>query len=384
MRIAFYAPMKPPTSPVPSGDRQMARRLMAALESGGHDVELAARFAARDGHGDAERQRRLKKVGERLAERLIRRIRERPPAERPDIWFTYHLYHKAPDWIGPSVARALRIPYVVCEASYAPKQQGGKWALGHEAAGDALGNADLVIGLNSADAPCVLPLLGSPARLRQLRPFTDVAAFSAAADARDRHHAALVEAHDLDPQEPLLLAVGMMRDGDKLDSYRLLGQAMALLQDEPWQLMVVGDGPARDRVEAALDPLGADRVRYGGEQPHDALAAYYAASDLLVWPAVREAYGVSLLEAQAAGLPVVAGDSGGVGDIVRDGETGLLVPVGDAEAFAEAVRSLLQAPYYLAAFSSAARQVAARDHSMDYAARELDAALKTVVAEAIP
>ena len=384
MRVAFYAPMKPPTSPVPSGDRQMARRLMSALEGAGHDVELAAVFAARDGDGDADRQARLKDIGDRLADRLVRRVRNRPPDRRPDVWFTYHLYHKAPDWIGPAATRALGIPYVVCEASYAPKQAGGKWALGHDAAGAAIRHADLVIGMNTADAPCVRPLLAAPDRLRQLRPFTDVDTFAAAADGRDRHHAALVETYDLDPQAPLLLAVGMMRPGDKLDSYRLLARAMALLDDEPWQLLVVGDGPARRDVEAAMAALGGDRVRFAGEHPADALAPFYAACDLLVWPAVREAYGVSLLEAQAAGLPVVAGDSGGVSDIVRDGRTGLLVPVGDDAAFADAVRALLQAPYYLADYSRAARDVTAREHSLAYAARELDAALAAVVGEKVP
>ena len=57
MRIAFYAPMKPPDHPAPSGDRRMARLLMAALDAGGHSVELSSRFRSYDGAGAAERQR---------------------------------------------------------------------------------------------------------------------------------------------------------------------------------------------------------------------------------------------------------------------------------------------------------------------------------------
>ena len=53
MRIAFYAPMKPPTSPRPSGDRRMARLLMQALASRGHAVELAAVFRSWQGEADA-------------------------------------------------------------------------------------------------------------------------------------------------------------------------------------------------------------------------------------------------------------------------------------------------------------------------------------------
>ena len=72
-----------------------------------------------------------------------------------------------------------------------------------------------------------------------------------------------------------------------------------------------------------------------------ALARRLAAADLCVWPAVNEAFGMALLEAQASGLPVVAGASGGVGEIVAAGASGLLVPPGDATGFAAAVRRLI-------------------------------------------
>ncbi len=381
MHIAFYAPMKPPTSPVPSGDRQMARHLMAALEAADHTVELAAIFVGRDGAGDPVRQQRLSGLGRPLAERLAARLRARPAASRPAAWLTYHLYYKAPDWIGPAVATALGIPYLVAEASHAPKRAGGKWALGHMASEAAIRHADAVIGLNSHDAACVLPLLAGPERYHQLLPFTDTAPFGRAAAARDAHHAALVSRFELDAQTALLLAVAMMRDGDKLDSYRVLGRALAKITDEPWQLLVVGDGPARPAVEAALAGLGRARVRYAGEQPPEALPGFYAASDIMVWPAIREAYGVALLEAQAAGLPVVAGGGGGVADIVRDGETGLLVAEADAEAFAAAVASLLQAPYTLSGFAANARRIADAEHSVAAAAAALDGILADVAAE---
>ncbi len=381
MHIAFYAPMKPPTSPVPSGDRQMARQLAVALQATGHTVELAAIFVSRDGTGDPVRQQRLSALGRRLAKRLATRLRARPPASRPAAWLTYHLYYKAPDWIGPAVSAALGIPYLVAEASHAPKRAGGKWALGHKATEAAIRHADAVIGLNSHDAACVLPLLAGPERYHRLLPFTDTRPFARAAAARDAHHAALVSRFDLDGQAALLLTVAMMRDGDKLDSYRVLGRALAKITDERWQLLVVGDGAARPAVEAALAGLDPARVRYAGEQPPEAMPGFYAASDIMVWPAVREAYGVALLEAQAAGLPVVAGGGGGVPDIVRDGETGLLVPQADAEAFAEAVASLLRAPQILAGFAANARRIADAEHSVAAAAAALDGILAGVAAE---
>src|SRR5688572_28809812 len=111
MRVAFYAPLKPPDHPVPSGDRRMARLLIEGLRAGGHEVELACRFRSREGAGDRERQRRIAELGARLAEGLIRRYRRRPKERRPQAWFTYHLYYKAPDHLGPRIADALGIPY---------------------------------------------------------------------------------------------------------------------------------------------------------------------------------------------------------------------------------------------------------------------------------
>jgi hypothetical protein len=110
LRVAFYAPLKPPDHPTPSGDRQVCRNLIRALQDAGHRVELASRLQSRDGRGDPARQSALRQQGDEEAARLVGGYRSRTREERPDLWFTYHLYYKAPDWIGPKVASALSIP----------------------------------------------------------------------------------------------------------------------------------------------------------------------------------------------------------------------------------------------------------------------------------
>ena len=107
------------------------------------------------------------------AARLVRRYRAAQEPDRPAAWLTYHLYYKAPDWLGPAVAEALRIPYLVAEASHAPKRAGGRWAIGHDGAEAAIRRADAVIGLSSADTACVTPLMRTPGTLRRLAPFID-------------------------------------------------------------------------------------------------------------------------------------------------------------------------------------------------------------------
>src|SRR5262249_54672335 len=150
-----------PDHPIPSGDRRMAQLFLAALRLAGHEPVLVSRFRSFEGYGDAVRQARIAALGRRVAERHLRYWR-RAPAEAPELWFSYHISHKPPDWLGPAVAGGLGIPYVVAEASVTPRQALGPWAFGHRAAEFAIRQAAVVIGLNLSDRECVLPLLRDP------------------------------------------------------------------------------------------------------------------------------------------------------------------------------------------------------------------------------
>lgn len=375
-RIAFYATLKPPTAPSPSGDRAMARSLMAALAAQGYRVDLAARLRAGTPAGDTTRQTLIAVAGARLADHLIGRYRS-IPAVAPSLWFTYHLYDKAPDWIGPAVATALDIPYVVAEASVAPSRANGPWAAGHAAVLAALRRADLVFGLNSDDRAGVVPNLAAAGRWCPLKPFIDTAPFVAAGYARAGQRARLARDFGLDPAIPWLIAVGMMRRGDKLASYRQLADALGRIVDRPWRLLLVGDGEARDDVSAAFAALTDRVVRLGRRDPGE-VAGLLAAADLYLWPAVREAYGMALLEAQAAGLPVVAGRWGGVPDILADGATGTLVPPDDMAAFAAATARYLDDPALRQRMGEAARRIVCESHDFQTGAAAIAAALDRV------
>jgi glycosyltransferase involved in cell wall biosynthesis len=353
----------------------MARALIAALRKSGQAVELASRLRSFDRAGDPVRQRRIEALGGQLARRLVQRYRRRPPSGWPRAWLTYHAYHKSPDWLGPAMSQGLGIPYLIVEASFAPKQAGGPWAHGHATSERAIRAADVVLSLTRVDAEGLRPLIVPPAELRLLPPFLDPAPFQAAASERARHRAALAERLGLDPAVPWLLVVAMMRADVKRESYLLLAEALARLTDRPWRLIALGEGPARPEIEAALRTLGPERVVFGGVVTDDDLAAWYAATDLFVWPALREAYGLAMLEAQASGLPVVAGRDGGVTEVVRDGVTGILCPPRDAQAFAAAVVALLDDPARRAAMAARAQAFVAAERSLDRAARTLAGAL---------
>ncbi|MBI4786375.1 MAG: glycosyltransferase [Chloroflexi bacterium] len=137
-----------------------------------------------------------------------------------------------------------------------------------------------------------------------------------------------------------LLTVARLTKQKSIDT---LIEAMAHLPDA--RLTIIGDGPERAALEEQThDANLQDRVKFLGALPQSELPNYYARCSGFVLPSIREGMGLVLAEALLCGAPVVAANSGGVTDIVKDGETGLLFPEGDAAALAAAISKLLNDP----------------------------------------
>ncbi|MGE0004345.1 MAG: glycosyltransferase family 4 protein [Parvibaculaceae bacterium] len=356
MKIAFYAPLKSPDHPVPSGDRQMGRLLMQALVRSGFDVELASRLRAfRAEPGPQEDLRR-----EAHAEK-IRLAREWALGGKPDMWFTYHLYYKAPDLIGPGLAREWHIPYVTAEASYAGKRDRQGWAAAQALVREAVGQAHVNLCFTDRDRPG-LETAAPHARFASLSPFIDTSAYERVASL---------------PPGPRLVTVAMMRKGDKLASFAMLAEALMLIADLRWHLTVIGDGPMRAETVSLFAGLPAGRIDWQGELPADSVPAALRAGGIYVWPGCGEAYGLAYLEAQAAGMPVVAQATAGVPAVVRHGRTGLLTPEGDVAAFAAAIRALLADDARREAYGRAARAFVLEERSLRLAALKLGLILRS-------
>ncbi|HEY7383297.1 MAG TPA: glycosyltransferase family 4 protein [Beijerinckiaceae bacterium] len=370
--IAFYAPLKSPHHPASSGDRTMARLLFMALERAGFAPDLASELRTFDGTGDATAQERLRIESEGEADRLLDLYRACSAGLRPRLWFTYHVYYKAPDWIGPRVAERLGIPYVIAEGSRAAKRADGPWALAHRGAEAALDRASAIFVMTPVDRQALERARPSRQVLVDLPPFTDAAEWADAPSSAPRHVR--------EPHSGLrLLTVAMMRGGDKLASYAILAEALAGLGPGEWRLDVVGDGSARAEVETLLAPFGS-RVRFHGHIGDRArLCEMYRQADVFVWPAVNEAYGMVLLEAQAFGCPVVAGAYGGVASVVRNDETGVLTSPGDAMALARAVTALRDAPERRRALAAAARRFVADERGLEQASARLRTSLVPII-----
>lgn len=335
-RLALYAPLKSPDHPIASGDRTIARLLVEALRAVDYSVDLPSHFRSFEGEGCIVVQRRLRQTGRAEARSLVRHYLAQAECERPTVWFTYHLYHKAPDWIGPLVSRALGIPYVLAEASYADKQRTGPWSSGLASTRQAICRADAVFALNPRDIDALVALRGSRDAIHRLRPFLDTRVF---AGPRYRDRPRLASRHGLPPDVPWLISVGMVREGDKLASFSMQASVLSALTHRAWHWIVVGDGDASDLLDAVLAPLG-NRVTRLGALDRDVVSTWLRNADLAVWPAINEAIGMALLEAQAAGLPVLAGHTAGVASICDN--PGCKVVAQNHDALAGALDALLE------------------------------------------
>lgn len=138
-------------------------------------------------------------------------------------------------------------------------------------------------------------------------------------------------------ERPRLVSLGRFKAPK---DFGTLLEALAQLRDVPFEAVLVGDGPQRRALERAAQELGlSDVVEFAGER--DDVPSLLAGADCFVLSSTSEGMPISVLEAMAAGLPVVASDVGGVHELVREGETGFLVPAQDAAALARAIRPVL-------------------------------------------
>lgn len=201
------------------------------------------------------------------------------------------------------------------------------------------------------------PAFGPHPRLVQLTPGVDVETFRPVEGMSD-----VRAAHGL-AERPVIVCVSRLVARKGQDT---LLHALPLVQRTvpDAAVLLVGDGPYRGELEKLAAGLGiVDDVVFTGGVPHDQLPAHYRAGDVFAMPCRTrrrgmdvEGLGIVYLEASASGLPVVAGDSGGAPDAVRDGETGYVVPGTDVPVLARRLSELLTDAALRTRFGTAGRE----------------------------
>ncbi|MBB3456173.1 glycosyltransferase involved in cell wall biosynthesis [Rhizobium sp. BK313] len=357
MKIAFYAPLKSPNNPVPSGDRLMARLIIAALEMAGHTVELASELRSFTPTPEVGPRAEIARKAEHETERLQRKWRNESP---PDLWFTYHPYYKTPDLIGPVLAATLGIPYVTAEASYGRRHDDSGWRENQRLVAEAVRQAAVNLCFTERDRIGLVDAIPE-GRYERFLPFIDTAVFEPLAEEIAPHR---------------LITVAMMRRGDKFDSYAMLAQALELIRDRDWTLTIIGDGPMRGEVRMLFSAFDNERITWLGERAAPEIVAELRAGGIYVWPGCGEAYGLAYLEAQAAGLSVVAQATAGVPEVVTANVTGFLTPEGDLKAYADAIACLLDDDQKRRAMGKAAYRFVHEERSLTAASKQLETILR--------
>ena len=205
----------------------------------------------------------------------------------------------------------------------------------------SLRSADLIVTVSSFINRGVKQLIGGKAYTIIAPPGSD-AAPSICPD----YPKAARENIETDATPLRLLFVGNCTRVKGLDY--LIG-ALAMLDDLCFELDIVGDVTFAPRYYNQVKQLAKrlnveDRVKFHGTIPQERLALFYSEADIFTFPSLYEGFGIVLVEAMRAGLPIVTTRVGAVDEIVREGENALVVPSGDSKALARAIRMLSTDP----------------------------------------
>jgi glycosyltransferase involved in cell wall biosynthesis len=198
-----------------------------------------------------------------------------------------------------------------------------------------------------------------PARIFLMPYAVDNGHFRAGAADAAAGRAQFLASLGLPPDRPRIVFSGKLTPIKAPD---VLLEAFARLSEPKATLCFVGDGPLRGALAARAQALGiADRVCFAGFRNQRELPAFYDAADVFVLPSRREPWGLVVNEAMNAGRAVVVSDQVGAGpDLVKPGENGAIVPVGNAEALAAALAGVLASPERAAAMGRRSLEIIGR------------------------
>jgi len=227
------------------------------------------------------------------------------------------------------------------------------------------GAADRVIATDRALEPMIARTLGVGAdRMRLVPNAVDLRVLDGLASPPDG--ARLRERSGIGAGDIVFLSVARL---ERSKGLHVLADALGSLKDLAWRWVVVGDGPFRRALETRIAGNGLqDRVLMAGRLQDASLHAWYEAASLFVHPTQYEGSSIVTLEAMSHRRPVVATTAGGLPDKVRDGETGWLVPPGDAPALARVLRTAIGARQEFATMGAAGRALVEAEFSWDRSA----------------
>ena len=368
LRILFYAPFKPLDHAHPSGDQVTASEITGFLVSRGHQVIQASSLRCRWIYWKPWLWPKL------LVEK--RRVVRRFSGKAVDLWFTYHSYYKAPDLLGVYAAQKLKVPYVIFQGIYSTKRRRRlKTFTGFYLNKRVLCAARHIFVNKTLDWTNLKRLIPEE-RISFVSPGIHPADFHFDGDARQ----ALRSQWQVG-DEPVVFSAAMFRADVKTEGLiwviRSCGELVR--RGSLLRLVIAGDGTQRNKLKQLAAAQLGKRAMFVGKIPRNQMYRYYSASDLFVFPGIRESLGLVFLEAQSCGLPVVAFRNAGVPDAAKDGITGFLVPMYAAEPFAAAIRRLLSDSQLRRTMGEAAQARIRHNYDLSKNYQNMEAVLQGIV-----
>jgi glycosyltransferase involved in cell wall biosynthesis len=242
--------------------------------------------------------------------------------------------------------RAKRIPYVLLVESHdLGPRAGWRRAVKGAVVPRLVRRAASVLVVGSAARESVVARGAEPQRVRVFANTVDVGAWAERVARVDGQHVA---------EEVRVLSVGRLAPEKGFDT---LVRAVAATEDPRFTLAIAGEGAERTALERLGRDLGV-RLVLLGDLDAERLAEAYAGADVFALLSTHEPWGVVVNEAAASGLPLVLSDRvGAVYDLLRDGENGFVVPAGDADAAAGALRRLADDPELRSSMGARSREL---------------------------
>ncbi|MCO5142230.1 MAG: glycosyltransferase [Oligoflexia bacterium] len=334
MKIAFYAPLKPITHENPSGDREIGRSVHRYFSEQNANIFILSEFRTRWFYRSPVRWMRFFIA--------FARAFRRAKIEQPDVYFTYHLYYKAPDPIACILAWWFSKPYFVFEGMYARKAalRPGRW-IGFLFTKFALSYATKIFS-DKTDDYNYLKQWFSEDRVVYLPPSIDLRNFFSTPQRKKNGRQTL----GIASEEIVICTVAMLRPDRKTEGVEFLLECLAELKDEGllFRWVHMGAGQKEEYIRDKAFRLLGHRAQLLGSVDSSKVAEVMASSDIFAFPGIDEGFGLVYVEAQASALPVVAFLNGGIADAVNAGSSGFLTTFMDKEEYKSALRKLMQDP----------------------------------------
>ena len=274
--------------------------------------------------------------------------------------------------------RLKRVPYLlVVESHDEGPRAGWRRSVKGTVVPPLVQNASGVLVTGTLARNSMLSRGAAPERVRVFANTIDVEGFGRRADELAARRPELRRELGADLDALVVLSVARLVQEKGFDT---LIRAVAAADDRRIVLVLVGDGPERDRLEQLAAELGA-RAVFAGDMAWEKIVEVYVAADVFALLSVREPWGVVVNEAAACGLPLILSDRvGAAHDLLRDGENGALVSAGDVGAAATALRALAADPTLRRAQGARSRELA-RDWGYGPSVEAFLAAVREAVAD---